>query len=248
MPGWVWIIGRLTGRGYTAALCIRPRMQAVTHDGIRPRSPHASCPSRRHPRRRPHPVLPAEHGLFGCRQPGHVGADPRCAGRAFRPAWPAAGRSGDGRGDQAFLRLEPGSRGGAVVGPVAADPGHHPAARLRYQPGLDHHHRQQDRRRPDRIRYRRRLGHHLRRADRLRQEAARAPAGCQPREDDQGQDRRVQGLQAGRAQARVPRRGRAAHRQEHGRPLRRHGQAVEHLARFAGRVGGVLAPQAGRGV
>lgn len=53
-------------------------------------------------------------------------------------------------------------------------------------------------------------------------------------------------LQVLRAQARVPGRGRAAHRQEHGRPLRGHGQGMEHLARLAGRVGGVLAQEAGR--
>ena len=44
----------------------------------------------------------------------------------------AAGRSGDGRGDQAFVGLEPRPRGRAVLRPVAADPGHHPAARLRH--------------------------------------------------------------------------------------------------------------------
>src|SRR3546814_1751746 len=57
--------------------------------------------------------------------------------------------------------------------------------------------------------------HHLRRADRLRPEAAPAPAGSRARQDNARQAGRVQGLPLPRTQARVPRRGRAAHRQEH---------------------------------
>jgi acetyl-CoA C-acetyltransferase len=61
------------------------------------------------------------------------------------------GRSGDGRGDQALQRLEPRPRSRAVLGAVAAHAGHHPAARLRHQPGFDHRHRQQDRAGADRF-------------------------------------------------------------------------------------------------
>jgi acetyl-CoA C-acetyltransferase len=54
-------------------------------------------------------------------------------------------------------------------------------------------------------------------SDRLWQEAARTPAGGQPRQEHRRQAPRAdQGLQVLRAQARVPRRGRAAYRQEHG--------------------------------
>ena len=67
-------------------------------------------------------------------------------------------------------------------------------------------------------------------------------------QDAARQARRVQGFPSARAEAGLPRRRRAAHRQVDGRPLRGHGQAVEHLARFAGRARGRLAPQAGRGL
>jgi len=119
---------------------------------------------------------------------------------------------------------------------------------VRHVAGFDHHHRQQDRCRADRRRRRRRFGHDFRRADRLRPQAAPPPAGGRARQDAARQAGGVQGLPPARAQARIPGRGRTAHRQVDGRALRGHGQAVEHLARFARRMGAVLAPQARRGL
>src|SRR3546814_559284 len=61
-------------------------------------SPDAAWPPRRRPRRRPHSLLSPEHRLFRRRQPRHVGAHARRAGREIRPARAAAGRGGDGGG------------------------------------------------------------------------------------------------------------------------------------------------------
>ena len=65
-------------------------------------------------RRRTHSVLPQQHRVCRHRQLRHVGQSARRAGRALRPARRRAGRSRVGRGDQAFVRLEPRARGDAA--------------------------------------------------------------------------------------------------------------------------------------
>ena len=126
-----------------------------------------------------------------------------------------------------------GARGDAVLGPVAADAGHHAAARLRHRPGHGDHDRQQDRARADRGRHRRRLGHHLRRADRGQQ--APAPAPAQPQHGAQlrrsAWARRSRDSRSREFKPEFPGVGEPRTGKTHGRPLRADGEGMADRAR-----------------
>src|SRR5574343_302317 len=139
---------------------INPPFPEPHHD------PQQHPPSRRHRGWQPHPVCALQHRLQPRLQPRYAHGHAARPGGPLQPAWPAPGRRGRRRGDEAFARLQPGARSRALHHALARDPGLRPAAGLRHRAGGRHAGGAQNCGGPDRMRRGRRGGHHLGRAHR----------------------------------------------------------------------------------
>ena len=207
-------------------------------------------PSRRRPRRQPHPVRPLQHASTPTR-PTRTCSPPRIDGLVAR-----FGLEGERLGEVVAGAVLKHSRDfnltrECVLGSRLAPetPGHRHPAGLRHRPPGGDPGRQQDRARPDRGRHRRRHRHHLRRArSRSARSSARSCSRSTRAKTPAGPARRAGQDPARRHRPVDPAERRAAHRAVDGRARRADRAGVADRPRGAGRARGRVAPAPRRGV